>query len=352
MTDSVGRKLHSQPLVDLLPTELRQQEGSALMSAYRMVGVSRQALSPAIGIALGDVALVLGWVALPALAIQQSFEPRDDGQIQVSVRTRDDEQHPEAPTASFISLADWSLEGLSAARDRIHAAVGLIGAVEGLPLVVEHVEDYRLELPAGQLQPTAVRILQGLWLSEGGSVEADAQRRWALAADAISSHPARERVELSLRWLDDAKRSEAVDAFLKLWFAIETLSMPDTTNIKPARDALAGIYGLSNVQAGETFRLGRVYDLRSKIVHDGQRVSIPNNLLGFLAGVYVDLLASELGFASSFRARTALDRAGGVANVLPSLVGGRAEEAEAEAAEKVDERLRSDQTDPPRCGSR
>ena len=55
----------------------------------------------------------------------------------------------------------------------------------------------------------------------------------------------------------------------------------------------------------------------------------------YLGGVYVDLLVATVGGDPAWRAQAALDEAGGIRNVLPAVVGGRAEEAAAEEARRA-----------------
>ena len=151
----------------------------------------------------------------------------------------------------------------------------------------------------------------------------------------------RERIALSLRWYEEATRDDGVDVLLKLWFALETLAMPDTTDIRPIRDGLASIYGTSPADAGQRYGISRIFGLRSRIVHEGLRIEVPPLLLAYIRAVYVDLLVAKLGFAPSNLAGTALDEAGGIDNLLPAVVGGRAEETQAKASEAFMERPRT-----------
>src|SRR5216684_338281 len=54
------------------------------------------------------------------------------------------------------------------------------------------------------------------------------------------------RVLLSLRWFEQALFDHGIDAFLKYWIAVETVGMPDTSNIRPLIESLAVAYGESN----------------------------------------------------------------------------------------------------------
>jgi len=117
------------------------------------------------------------------------------------------------------------------------------------------------------------------------------------------SQDVRSRVDLSLRWLAYAGRDHGVDAFIKYWVAIETLTMPDDTNVRPANELLASRYGISLDQATRRFSLGRLQGVRSAIIHRGLRVEIPGEVAKFMEGVYFDLLTGVLRVSAAPRAQ-------------------------------------------------
>ncbi len=107
----------------------------------------------------------------------------------------------------------------------------------------------------------------------------------------------RERILLSLRWLNSGIRENGIDALLKLWIALETLGMVDTTNIRPLNESLSRAYGLTINEVQDRFYLRRILKLRSNIVHNGLSCGISAHVLDFLHGVYVDILMERLGFS-------------------------------------------------------
>lgn len=100
-------------------------------------------------------------------------------------------------------------------------------------------------------------------------------------------------------WLAIHER-DPVNQYLALWFVVEVLAMPDTTNIRPVRELLA-----TNV--GGTERdwrpfVGRHFGRRSELVHgDAERVVTPDDLAS-LRGLVDVLLAIELSSLSAERA--------------------------------------------------
>lgn len=100
------------------------------------------------------------------------------------------------------------------------------------------------------------------------------------------------RLSLSLRWF--MKSSEDItDSFLYLWVAIETLAMPNIPNIKPIKQTLAKIYNLSSEQEIGRFHIGRLFNLRSNIVHNGKIFPSHTLIIEYMRAIYTDLLLFE-----------------------------------------------------------
>lgn len=93
-----------------------------------------------------------------------------------------------------------------------------------------------------------------------------------------------------------------MDAYLKNWFALETLGMPDTSDVRPLNDSLARAYAIPLKEAESRFAVGRLFGLRSRIVHDGQIVPIHARLLDYIAAIFVDVLFERLNVAAERRA--------------------------------------------------
>ena len=295
------------PLAELLPADWAPLKGEGLAVGYTMLGVSQKTLSPPVSLVLGDVCMVMGNLGLPMLAVQAQIGHSDEGQIEISVRAADEGERREPSAASlFITPLSNDEDAIGKARTRVHQIVGLLSAVESKLVAYEHVEDYRVSFETGMFSPVPVLVAETAWWTTPDISEA-ARKRWTQAAAILQSSDQRAQVELSLRWYDEAKRVSGIDAFLKLWFAIEILAMPDTTSISPVRDKLQQIYPDGDVEA--EFGIGRIFGLRGRIVHQGVRVDLSPKLLGYLGALYVDLLAVTLGFAAPESARESLVRA-------------------------------------------
>jgi hypothetical protein len=111
---------------------------------------------------------------------------------------------------------------------------------------------------------------------------------------------------LALHWFHLAMRDRGVDAFLKRWIALETLAMPDGTNIRPVNEALASAYGISYEEARDTYAVGRLAGLRARIVHHGEPLPIHSKLELYFDAVFYDVLMQLLGEPCDGRAASVL----------------------------------------------
>lgn len=202
-------------------------------------------------------------------------------------------------------------------KDRLKTAAGLLGAVMGKNSIYEPMFSFEIDLNGHPINigsinienPASFRIPN---LSEAGLGLVESVAARILASPATL----RGRAELSLRWLYQAMSDEGVLSFLKYWIAIETLAMPDTSNIKPVNRLLAVAYNCSDAQAKSGFAVGRLFDLRGQIVHGGSTFLIGQDLLSYIEAVYVDILAQTLGLKSGQMAAAALARCGHTAEEL------------------------------------
>ena len=112
----------------------------------------------------------------------------------------------------------------------------------------------------------------------------------------------KQKITLSLHWHLKGIQSDGLDSFLSLWIALETLAMT-STNITDLNSALATAYGTTRESASAEFGVGRIFGLRSQIVHNGIRKLISTDLTDYMECLYADLLVFELLGESLGRAR-------------------------------------------------
>lgn len=135
----------------------------------------------------------------------------------------------------------------------------------------------------------------------------DALNRFPRCRDEIERRdPAqKQKIALSLHWHIKGVQGDGLDSFLSLWIALETLTMI-TTNISGMNEALARAYGTTPCSAASEFGAGRLFGLRSRIVHNGARKRISTDLTDYMECLYADLLVYELLGESLGRARKLL----------------------------------------------
>lgn len=103
------------------------------------------------------------------------------------------------------------------------------------------------------------------------------------------------RIRLAARWhYKGLKEINPVDEFLCYWIAIEILAMPNT-NIRPLIKKLATLYTITEDEISSRLNLGRLFDLRGKIVHGGYRGGIHHYIVDCVRSIFLDLFQADVG---------------------------------------------------------
>jgi hypothetical protein len=192
-------------------------------------------------------------------------------------------------------------------RSRISEVIGMLVALNGRNMAFEHIFDYEHVLgvnDAGKIERRVIGSVVHNPLALPRPDISDGRRQLLKAVDhaiAASPSPEAQRIGLALRWYQAAILEDGVDAFHKLWIAIETLAMPDNTNIKPINHALAKIYEIASDDAKSRFQVGRIFQLRVLVVHKGAQFSPRIGLLEYMRAIFEDLLFQAVGQASEHR---------------------------------------------------
>ena len=187
-------------------------------------------------------------------------------------------------------------------RERINDVIGLIASANKLNMVYEHIFDYVHDVDGNERSVIGSITINPLSISAPDisvprlnficSIDKNIERE---------TENKKNRIRLALRWYKMGIKDMGVDAFLKYWIAVETLSMPDTTNIKPVIQKMAKINNISYEESVRKFNIGRIFGLRGKIVHFGEQMPINANLLEYLESIFFDLLLCELNMPSENR---------------------------------------------------
>ncbi len=195
-------------------------------------------------------------------------------------------------------------------RARIAYLTGIIAAVGGRNLVYERLTDFKV-------MPDSATGFSPVFENPGVFPAPDVTdaRLVMLASveNAVSNMQPdeKQRAALSLRWFAAAVHElDGIDSFLKYWIALETLAMPETSNIKPINQLLSAAYGIDIAAAQNKFAVGRLSGFRSRMVHHGQLAPVDAALLKYIEALYVDVLFAQLGLTIEHRTASVLADSG------------------------------------------
>ncbi len=94
-----------------------------------------------------------------------------------------------------------------------------------------------------------------------------------------------------------------VDGFIKLWIAIEALTM-NGPSTKPLVTLLAEAYDKDARWVQDSLRIERLKQMRGDIMHNGKMPVIRGDVLRYLVAIYEDALAHRLGLSFERRAES------------------------------------------------
>jgi hypothetical protein len=230
------------------------------------------------------------------------------------------------PTGAYLLLlTPFDVDGTPGSerdtRDRLDAVVGLLIALEGRNAAFEKVFESVHHFGTGLTTGWSGTVTTPQWYrspdlgNERLEQIADVETKIEELPDTD-----RERVRLSLRWHAAAVYDDDVDALIKQWIALETLTMPDGTDIDPLVALLARAHDLAPGVAKEQLSIGRIYRLRGKVVHTGRAKPIHPRILDHMANLYADALCELLGAPGQRRSAVTAVEADGL--VRAALVDG------------------------------
>lgn len=300
-------------VVDFVPATWfsRPAESAVWLTGYRVFRVDRESVALPRIVDMQDVRAVLMFGTVSCLRpVATSIDPVSGG-AELQIDTSGAEMRPSEEGTYLFLLTPSLIDGVerpeSAVREAISVAAAALVVVNGRNIIYERLFDNVVHLGTGQTTAFSAVVENPLWFPAPDVSD----RRLALAqrvADEFARRGEfeRNRLRLSLRWFESGLFDSGVDALLDFWIALETLSMPDTTDIRPINESLARAYSCSLDEARVRFEVGRIYGLRNQIVHAGSRTAIHASLLSYIEAVYVDVLFEHLGLPHEGRAATRL----------------------------------------------
>jgi len=213
--------------------------------------------------------------------------------------------------AYLILLSPHAVDGQAGSeqrtRDMISSAAGFLGLMSGHNIIYTHLFDNiaKADGTGNSAFGKGVIVPTTLPATDLGELRL---KKFSEVSAALESLPEADvrRIKLSLRWFNRSEGVGGIDEFVSRWIALETLAMPDDTDIRPANESLARTYGITYEQAVENFFLGRLFGLRSRIVHKGETPAIHSKLLDYLSALYRDIFNETLKLPSERMAETSL----------------------------------------------
>jgi len=206
----------------------------------------------------------------------------------------------------LIIMAPYKIDGIGGneaeVKRTISTSAGIIAAFSGRNAVYEKIYDNILDVGTGAASGFSP-VFSNPWVFPHPNFSKD---RVALIRKGITclntiAIQMRNRIELAMHWYEEALRDQGRDAFLKSWIALEVLAMPDSTNVRPITEALARAYSISYDEATKAYGVGRIFGLRSRIVHNGELLPIHFLLEEYTQAIFADVLFDMLQLPSDRR---------------------------------------------------
>ena len=301
-------------LIDLAPHSwfTHTDVSSIWVTGYRVLRVPKEnfAIGPKV-VDFNEVRAIVLYGALKYVdASQAKIGVITDNQWHIDVLKIQVRETSEGVYLLFLApfAVDGQLGNEPVTREKISTAAGLFAAFNGRNIVYERLFDNIIEMSDGRTSTFSPVFENPMWFTSPDLC--DSRLNIISKADkAITTlpEPDRNRIYLSLRWFEQALYESGIDAYLKYWISLETLVMPDTTNIRPLNESLSRAYNLSYEAIRDRFAIGKLFGLRCRIVHDGQLVPIHADLLRYMEALYADALLVHLGIPCDRRAASVID---------------------------------------------
>ena len=298
---------------DFLPTGWGFAEGNsdAWIECYRMFLVSREDITgdKILTLDVLDSRLVLlygtpNYIDPGVMKIKTS---QGSGPILVEVTKAEEKT---APLGAYAIIAtkyptDPAPKDEPAARIRVKKAMTLARLLLGRNIAFDKLFEHTVN-SQGRFRAATPGIEQPAYF---GPPLVNEERLGLLerVAQTLEQLPAKERnrADLAIRWISDAMTSGGVDHFLRIWTALETLAMPDTTNVRPMNEMLSRAYKISFEEAASRFQVGRICNLRGDILHQGLRPPV-HKVAAYMQSLFEDVLLEFLGLETLRSAENAL----------------------------------------------
>lgn len=302
-----------QKLTDLAPSEWFEEpdKSSIWITAYRIMFADKEKLKNGQLYDFSNLRVILIYGKLQYLETSHiKPEIDNDGNVKLDANIN----NTETPEGGWlIILQPYVIDGAESTEYKIRVNAGiyaaLYAAMNGRNMAFERVVDNIAALKDGKTSASSPSFINpGAFPVP--NVSKDRCEVIHKAGIILQQKPDndRRRIELSLHWFEKGIRSMGLDGFVNYWIAIETLGMPDTTNIRPLNQSLAKAYGITLEEATNIFGMGKIFGFRSRILHNGEDLPINQLLSEYMECIFVDILLEYLSLDSERKAINVLER--------------------------------------------
>lgn len=296
----------------LLPESWRSRYAKAMVAIYRVARVPRQefGITPYV-FDIDEVRAAVFWGCLKIPGIEDEVSLTETGEISFAWRHRGNMSLAEGTYCLLAArMPNEASEGT--ARSAIEAARGVLCAYHGRNVAYDRATEMMLNLSEPEEITMVGRSIENPLALPVPRLRKEDRARFEGLLNGLSQANAclQNRLHLSFRWFSSAIEHSGPDAFLQYWIALEALAMPGSSDIAPINQHLAESYGVSVAKAKQRFLVGKLFGLRSNIVHGGHLHAVHGNILSYIAAVYTDVLLQVLNLPAERRAESELAELG------------------------------------------
>ncbi len=207
------------------------------------------------------------------------------------------------PGTYILYIVPWNHQDELECSNKLEFIKGLLNVTEGRNIAYQFICRFGLNLPNCDPHLSSEPILS----PNPTKPPMKNKERLENILCAINNIPNNEKtkIQLAMRWYDQADRGLPVDSFLKTWFALEALSLPPgVQNIIHIKNFLKAIY--KEEYSESKYKLGVIYHLRGNLIHAGIVVPIHRELIEYIQAIFYDILLFKLNLPTEKRAETFL----------------------------------------------
>lgn len=288
---------------DFIPDKWKHQ--SVLLTAYRVINCSDQLIDKN-HIITDFPDLRVMWV-MGGISYRKFIEDFDYGENDRNLKLslKESDVSKKGNWLFFFQLYDQSTEFET--KNRLSSYCGIYLAINGLGNAID------LEFQHILHSDNKISYFGNVFLNPSALKNVDLSASVLSLIKMIGEKVAEldpsksRRLMLALHWFEKSMRARGTDSFLNAWIALEALAMPDTTDISSIKKKLSKIFEVEQKVIEDKFCIGRMFGLRSKIVHDGLVYSASSILMDHIHAIFTDLLIEECGLQPIFRSKSILN---------------------------------------------